>query len=241
MVAGPPRRKHKTNPPQLKADAQREERSGRLLRAIELLEELLRETPDDWSSVQRLAQIRARNGDRRAAVGLYRRLADHYEEDEHLSRAIAVWRVVLRLDPSFLATHVRLGELYARQGFRVESRRHYATAIAGFRRRGQEHEVEQARRALDAVEGRSADESGPARPGASAAGPSALPGAMDPGAVASSDSPHPPAGSETDPPSLDEAEFVAERSVEAKMFRRYKLFGQARAALDALLQRVPTT
>jgi len=201
----------KSTPPQLKARAQREAGSGRLRQAIELLEELLRQTPDDWTSVQRLADLRVRSGDRRGAVELYRRLAHHYDQDDHVSRAIAAWRLVLRLDPAFLGTHLKLGELYARQGFRVESRIHYQTAIAGFERAGQADQAADARRALEAVEGRTA----------------AAPTATSP----------PEDGSE--PPSLDDAEFVAERLVEAKMFRRYQLLAQARDALEAILQRAP--
>lgn len=151
-MASLPRTTPKSQPPQLKAQARREERSGRVPRAIELLEEVLRQTPEDWSAVQSLGDLRAREGNRRGALELYRRLAEHYEEDDHLPRAIAVWRLVLRHDPEFVGTHVKLAELYGRQGFRAESVRHYEAAVAGFETQRRPHEAALARRALGATQ-----------------------------------------------------------------------------------------
>jgi len=229
----------KSKPPQLKAHAQREERSGRLGRAIELLEELLRQSPYDWTAVQRLANLRARNGDRRAAVDLFRRLAEHYEQDGHFSRAIAVWRIVLRQDPASLGTHARLGELYAGQGFRIEARRHYETAIAGFKRQHRAHEAARFQGLLDELDGTGAS-GGSAPP--SAAPTCGVDDARAEGSVPSAPSAEAPAGDSGegfDPAAADEQEFVAERLVVAKMFRRYNLLPQAREALDSLLQRAP--
>ena len=157
-MASLPRTTPKSQPPQLKAQARREERSGRIPRAIELLEEVLRQTPEDWSAVQSLGDLRAREGNRRGALELYRRLAEHYEEDDHLPRAIAVWRLVLRHDPEFVGTHVKLGELYGRQGFRAESARHYEAAVAGFERQRRPHEAALARRALEATQDEPAED-----------------------------------------------------------------------------------
>ncbi len=97
------------------------------------------------------ADLRAREGSKRRAVELYRRLAEHDEEDDHLPRAIAVWRVVLRHDPGFSGAHFRLGELYGRQGFRAESRRHYEAAVANFEEQRRPYEASLARRALEAT------------------------------------------------------------------------------------------
>lgn len=212
-MASLPRATPKSQPPRLKADARRAEGEGRRPRAIALLEEVLRQTPEDWGTVQRLADLRAREGSKRRAVELYRRLAEHYEEDDHLPRAIAVWRVVLRHDPGFSGAHFRLGELYGRQGFRAESRRHYEAAVAGFEEQRRPYEASLARRALEATR-----EDAPAP--------------VDPA--------HQSAGEENlRRLSPDDEELVAERLLEAKMYRRYNLPKQARAALETVLGMVP--
>jgi tetratricopeptide (TPR) repeat protein len=211
-VASLPRATPKSHPPQLKADARRAESRGRTARAIALLEEVLRQTPEDWSVVQRLADLRARAGDRRRAVELYRRLAEHDEEDGHLPRAIAAWRIVLRHDPEFVGAHVKLGELYERQGFRAESRRQYEAAAAGFERQGRPREAALARQALEP-----ARDEAPEPPGASG----------------------PAYGGEAGLPPHEQEELVAERLVEARMYRRYDLPTQARAALETILGIVP--
>jgi tetratricopeptide (TPR) repeat protein len=173
---------------------------------------VLRQAPDDWPTVQRLADLRAREGSTRRAVELFRRLAEHYEADHHLPRAIAVWRIVLRHDPGFVGVHVKLGGLYERQGFRVESRHHYEAAAAGFAAQGRPREASLARRALE-----SAREGAPARP------------LTD----------RPGAGGEGGAPSPEQEELLAERLVEARMYRRYNLPRQARAALETVLGLVP--
>jgi tetratricopeptide (TPR) repeat protein len=121
------------NPTRLRTEAIAAERSGQAEQAVALLEEALRRDADDWKSVRLLAALLARLGRRQPANGLYRRLAAHYEHDQLLAKAIAVWKMVLVNEPDFVSAHVKLGELYALGGFRADARKHYGEALATYR------------------------------------------------------------------------------------------------------------
>jgi len=125
----------------LRTEALAAERSRQPAQAIALLEESLQRDPDDWKSVRLLSGLLARLGRRRDANEHLRRLAAHYERDQLHARAIAVWKVVLAGEPDFVGAHVKLGELYALDGFRADARKHYAEALARYRAAGRTREA----------------------------------------------------------------------------------------------------
>ena len=101
----------------------------------------MRRAPDDWKSVRLLGGLLAGLGRRSAANELHRRLAGHYERDRFHRKAIAVWKMVLSGEPEFVAAHVKLGELYALEGFRAEARKHYGEALARYQAAGRAREA----------------------------------------------------------------------------------------------------
>lgn len=121
------------SPTRLRAEASHAERSRHPDRAIALLQEAIRRAPDDWKSVRHLGSLLARLGRKRPANEHFRRLAEHYEREGLPTQAIAVWKLVLSFEPDFVGSHVKLGELYALEGFRAEARKHYSEALARYR------------------------------------------------------------------------------------------------------------
>lgn len=73
---------------------------GETERAIELLEERLREDPDDTLTRRWLAEALERSGDTGRAVAVLLSLADRLGEDGHVTQSFAVLKHVERLDPS---------------------------------------------------------------------------------------------------------------------------------------------
>jgi tetratricopeptide (TPR) repeat protein len=127
----------------LRAEASHAERARQPDRAIELLEEAIRRAPDDWKSVRHLGSLLARLGRKRPAKEHFCRLAEHYERERLPTQAIAVWKLVLSFEPDFAGCHVKLGELYALEGFRAEARKHYGEALAHYRAEGRSREAAQ--------------------------------------------------------------------------------------------------
>jgi tetratricopeptide (TPR) repeat protein len=216
----------------LRAEAGAAEQAGRTDRAIELLEEVVRADPDDRSSLRRVAGLLARARRTRAAHACYRQLAESYEHAGLEAKAIAAWKRVAQNEPGFAGAHVKLGELYAAQGLRADARQHYRRALTIYRGTARAREARQIEERLAELD----ELSDPGRrPRSENAEPSAAP-AVAPGDRAG----EPPAeGPAPEPPTQDDVEFVNERLLQARLFRRYALPGQARTQLDALLARFP--
>ena len=226
------------SPTRLRTEASAAERSGQSGQAIALLEEAVRRAPDDWKSVRLLGGLLAGLGRRSAANELHRRLAGHYERDRFHRKAIAVWKMVLSGEPDFVAAHVKLGELYALEGFRAEARKHYGEALARFQAAGRTREatlVEARIAELDEspnprleTHGQPATSPRPAEAERTGAAP-------EDGGVLDSRA----AVGEAAAPDVDDVEFVKERLLQGRLFRRYGLADLARGQLADLLARFP--
>jgi tetratricopeptide (TPR) repeat protein len=203
---------------QVRAQAYAEERAGRTWRAIALLQEAVERGPDDWTNVRKLADLLTRAGEPTAANEHYRRLAQNCELDQLNTQAIAVWKRILSNEPQSASARLKLGELYALVGLRADSRKHYEAALARYRQEKRAREVAQIEARLARLDEVSSPE------GAVSAAPPL--------------SPEQAAGREETPEVVD-AEFVKESLLQARLFRRYGLWVQSRARLDALLARFP--
>jgi tetratricopeptide (TPR) repeat protein len=68
--------------------------------ALEAITEEIKKRPDNFNLLLRQAEILGMAGNRETAIGVYRKLAQHYAEQGFYARAIAVNNKVLRLDPT---------------------------------------------------------------------------------------------------------------------------------------------
>ncbi|TFH29830.1 MAG: tetratricopeptide repeat protein, partial [Myxococcales bacterium] len=66
----------------------------------------------DVRSLLKIGDLHVRKGDRGSAIGTYETVAGHYAQQGFFLKAIAVYKQILKLDPSRLDTQVRLGEMY---------------------------------------------------------------------------------------------------------------------------------
>jgi len=72
--------------------------------------------PDNAKVLRRVADLQARVGQRAAAAATYRRVAEWYAHGGFLVQAIAIQKVLLRLDPTAEDVGRTLAELYAKRG-----------------------------------------------------------------------------------------------------------------------------
>ena len=113
----------KPNPLQLKRDADAAEKAGRFDKAIDLLKQIVQESPKpDWNTENRIGDLYAKLNNIKAANDQYIKVARYFAADGFYLKAIAVWKKVLRNDPSLLDGNVALGDLYARQGLVAEAK-----------------------------------------------------------------------------------------------------------------------
>ncbi len=85
---------------------------GQYDKAINQYRKLVEADKRDVRSLLKIGDLYVRKGDRGSAIETYQRVADHYAQQGFFLKAIAVFKQILKLDPSRLDAHVRLGEMY---------------------------------------------------------------------------------------------------------------------------------
>src|SRR5260370_42279872 len=103
---------------------------GKIPAAIKEYCKIVEDEPDDFTTVNMLGDLYVRVGNERSAILCFRRIAEHYREQEFALKAIAMFRKIDRLQPNDKEIATSLAELYADQGLVVEARAHYLV-VAG--------------------------------------------------------------------------------------------------------------
>ena len=94
-------------------DAARKYQSrGQYDKAIAQYQKLVAADKRDVRSLLKIGDLQVRAGNRGEAIGTYEQVANHYAAQGFFLKAIAVYKQILKLDPSRLDAQVRLGEMY---------------------------------------------------------------------------------------------------------------------------------
>jgi len=131
----------KINPVKLKQDADKAEKDGRLDKAIDFLKQIVQENPRDWNTVNKVGDLYAKLNNPKAANDQYVKVARYYGEDGFYLKAIAVWKKVLKNDPSMLEGNVTLGELQAKQGLVADAKQTFGVVIDEYIKRNKLREA----------------------------------------------------------------------------------------------------
>ncbi len=98
---------------------------GKLEAAIKEYRKVLAENPNDANTLNRVGDLYARIEKFGEAVRLFSQIAEQYTRDGFFVKAIAIYKKIIKLDPSALAVYERLAELYHKQGLLNEARTQY--------------------------------------------------------------------------------------------------------------------
>jgi tetratricopeptide (TPR) repeat protein len=98
---------------------------GKIPAAVKEYCQLVEHEPNDFTTLNILGDLHVRVGNNAAAVLCFRRIADHYREQEFALKAIAMFKKIDRLQPNDLEIATSLADLYAQQDLVVEARTHY--------------------------------------------------------------------------------------------------------------------
>lgn len=102
---------------------------GKVDAAIREYRKVLAEHPRDTNTLNRVGDLYARIEKIEEAVSLFIRTAEHYTEDGFFVKAIAIYKKIIKLDPTRLDVYERLAELYHRQGLVTEARSQYQVLV----------------------------------------------------------------------------------------------------------------
>lgn len=98
---------------------------GKIQAAIKEYRKVLKKNPRDTSTLNRVGDLYARIERIDDAVGLFMQIAEQYADEGFLLKAIAIFKKIIKLDPTRLPVYERLAELYHRQGLVNEARSQY--------------------------------------------------------------------------------------------------------------------
>jgi len=103
---------------------------GKIPSAIKEYSKVVEGDPSDFTTLNILGDLQVRVGNPAAAISCFRRIAEHYRDQDFGLKAIAMFRKIVRLQPNDVEIATSLAELYAQQDLIVEARAHYLV-VAG--------------------------------------------------------------------------------------------------------------
>ncbi|MGH7432843.1 MAG: tetratricopeptide repeat protein, partial [Candidatus Methylomirabilales bacterium] len=100
---------------------------GKLDQAVAEYQAILRTDPNNCNVLNALGDLSVRIGNKAEAIGFFKRLGEVYRLDGLHVRAIAVYKKVLKLDPSHTEASLACAEMYAEQGLTAEAKLQFQT------------------------------------------------------------------------------------------------------------------
>jgi tetratricopeptide (TPR) repeat protein len=98
---------------------------GKIEPAIKEYRKLLAENPNDINTLNRVGDLYARIQRIDEAVDFFTQIAEQYTAEGFFVKAIAIYKKIIKLDPTRLEVYEQLAELYHRQGLVTEARTQY--------------------------------------------------------------------------------------------------------------------
>jgi tetratricopeptide (TPR) repeat protein len=114
---------------------------GKIPAAIKEYTQIVANEPDDFATINTLGDLHVRVGNQPAAISCFRRIAEHYREQDFGLKAIAVYKKIDRLQPRDTEIATNLADLYAKQDLVVEARAHYLAVADAYTRAGAKQEA----------------------------------------------------------------------------------------------------
>ncbi len=108
-------------------------RQGRLDAAIAEYVKLVDDQPGDWNTANSLGDLFARAGRTDEAIAQYSRIADHFAAEGFYPKASALYKKILKLQPTHEPTQLQLAEISVMQGLLADAKAQF-NAIAARRR-----------------------------------------------------------------------------------------------------------
>ena len=109
---------------------------GKLDRAFDAYQTVLKADPADSNVLNALGDLCARMGNKAEAITYFMRLGGAYRDDGLTVRAIAVYKKVLKIDPSHTEASLACADQYVEQGLRAEAKQQFQGIADHYLRRG---------------------------------------------------------------------------------------------------------
>jgi pilus assembly protein FimV len=109
---------------------------GKLQAAIDQFRKVLAANPDDTSTLNRVGDLYARLDQVDEAIDLFGQAAEHFTQEGFFLKGIALYKKIIRLDPSRIEPGAKLAELQRRQGLVTDARVQYQSVARQYLQAG---------------------------------------------------------------------------------------------------------
>ncbi len=103
--------------------------------AIKKYQRILEKEPADVSLLNTIGDLYFRENNKAEALNCFNRLADAFTRDGFTVKAIAIYKKIVKIDPSSVEPILKMAELYILQGLNREARDQYNQAVAYFKKK----------------------------------------------------------------------------------------------------------
>lgn len=114
---------------------------GKIRAAIGEYQQVVEHDPKDFSTLNTLGDLYAKNADKSEAVGCFTQVAEHYNAQGFAQKAIAIYNKISRIEPASMEVSAKLAQLYQSKGSIAEARRHYTALAEQYQQKGQKIEA----------------------------------------------------------------------------------------------------
>lgn len=114
---------------------------GQLDKAIKEYLRVVKEDPADVRVWLKIGDLHARKGQKQDATETYLKVARYYQDQGFFTKAVAVYKQILKLDPRLVEVHLKLAELYRQLGLMSDAMQHFESVAAHFHREGKTKEA----------------------------------------------------------------------------------------------------
>lgn len=110
--------------------------TGKIPLAIKEYSKIVESEPEDFTTLNILGDLHVRTGNQAAAITCFRRIAEHYRDQDFALKAIAMFKKIDRLQPGNIEIASHLADLYAQQDLVIEARAHYLVVASAHAKSG---------------------------------------------------------------------------------------------------------
>lgn len=114
---------------------------GQLDKAVKEYLRIVREDPQDVRVWLKVGDLYARKGQKQEATETYLKVARFYQDQGFFTKAVAVYKQILKLDARLVEVHLKLAELYRQLGLMSDAMQHFEQVAAHFHREGKTKEA----------------------------------------------------------------------------------------------------
>ena len=122
-------------------NAERYLSQGKIKAAIGEYRQVVENDLKDFSTLNMLGDLYAKNSETQEAVNCFARVAEHYGKQGFAQKAIAVYNKISRIQPNTPEVSAKLAELYQSKGSYAEAKVHYVAVAEQFQRGGKKMEA----------------------------------------------------------------------------------------------------